>query len=238
MTSREALAEWVEALNEVCTAYGVDVSVGDRVAIARALTSLPVGSLTAARVAEAFEVQGLHSPPQGLGAAVVSRVGRLGGMRSLQDILLDFRKWAIDALSAEFGAGRSKAREESLRNHLRGYLTTHAEVEARTGRGKTDLYLPDLDTVIEVKVWTNQSTYDEGVEELGRYIHTKNPAAAFMVVFGDRDPLPAIAVSHREPFAEPLTLEELSVPVIIVPFEGVAPSKALRAKKARTRIGR
>ena len=62
--------------------------------------------------------------------------------------------------------------------------------------------------------------------------------AAFMVVFGDRNPLPAIAKSHREPFGDPLELEDLKVPVIVVPFEGVAPSKALREKKARTRSGR
>jgi hypothetical protein len=237
MTLRDAPPELLEALNEACTAYGVTMSVADRVAVARRLASLPVGTMTAGQVADAFQQQGLRRPPAGFGTVLISRIARLGAAPSLEDVLLDFRKWAIDALSAEFGAGKSKAREESLRNQLRGYLTTHAEVETRTGRGKTDIYIPEFDTVIEVKVWTDQSTYDQGVEELGRYIHTKQPKAALMVVFGDRDPLPAIAASHRDPFAEPLELEGLKVPVIVVPFEGVAPSKALRDKKARTRNG-
>jgi hypothetical protein len=238
MTLPEAPAEFVEALNDAAAEYGVNLSVSDRVAIARRLAALPVGTVRATLVTEAFLKQGLRRPPAGYSTTVVSRIEAMGGTRSLEDVLLSFRRWAIDALSSEFGAGRSKAREESLRNHLRGYLTTHAEVEGRTGRGKTDIYIPELDTVIEVKVWTNRSTYDEGVEELGRYIHTKQPRAAFMVVFGDRDPLPGIVVSHRRPFAESLNLEGLTVPVIVVPFEGVAPSKALRASNRRSRCGR
>jgi hypothetical protein len=95
----------------------------------------------------------------------------------------------------------------------------------------------ELDALIEVKVWTDRSTYDAGVEELARYIHTSRPAMAFMVVFGDRDPLPAVASSHREPIAEVLDLEGLRVPVIVVPFEVDAPSKALRRGKARSRSG-
>jgi hypothetical protein len=235
---REAPPEFVEALNEASAAYGVVLDVGDRVAIARALASLPAGTLSAARVAAAFEEQGVRRPPRGFGTAVVTRIRSLGGKQSLREVLLAFRQWAIDALSAEFGAGKSRAREESLRNHVRGYLTTHAEVEARSGRGKTDIYIPELDTVIEVKIWTNRSTYDDGVEELGRYIHTKKPAAALMVVFGDRDPLPGIVASHRDAFGEPLDVEGLNVPVIVVLFEGVAPSKARRQMKARTRSGR
>jgi len=238
MTSREPPPEFIEALNETAEEYAVQLTVSDRISIARSLAALPVGTLAGDKVSAAFVGAGLRPPPAGYGSAVVKRISRLGGSRSLQDVLLEFRRWAIDALSAEFGAGKSKAREESLRNQLRGYLTTHAEVETRTGRGKTDIYIPELDTVIEVKVWTNQSTYDEGVEELGRYIHTKGPKAAFMVVFGDRDPLPAIIPTHREPLADPLSLEGLTVPVVVVPFEGVAPSKALRQLKKRNRSGR
>lgn len=238
MTLREAPPEVLEAINEACTAYGIMISVADRVAVARRIAGLPVGTMTSAKVVGAFRQQGPRRLPAGFGTALTARIAKLDSPLSLQDVLLAFRKWAIDALSAEFGAGKSKAREESLRNHLRGYLTTRAEVEARTGRGKTDIYIPELDTVIEVKVWTDKSTYAEGVEELGRYIHTKQPNAAFMVVFGDRDPLPAIATSHRDPFGEPLGLEGRHVPVIVVPFEGVAPSKALRQGKARSRSGR
>jgi hypothetical protein len=238
MTLREAPPELLEALNEAAVQYGVTIPVGDRVAIARRLAGLPVGALDSHSVLDALDALHVQRPPRGFATTVVARIRAMGGGRSLLDVLVAFRTWAIDALSAEFGAGKSKGREESLRNHLRGYLTTHAEVEARTGRGKTDLYLPELDTVIEVKVWTDQTTFDEGVEELGRYIHTKGPKAAVMVVFGDRDPLPKVAASHREPLGGPLLIEGLKVPVIVVPFEGVAPSKALRETKKRNRRGR
>jgi hypothetical protein len=238
MTSPEAPAEFVVALNEAAERYGVALSVSDRVAIARLLAALPVGALTPFEVEAAFAKHRLQLPRRGFSRAVVGRIGQLGGVRTLTDVLVDYRRFAIDALSAEFGGGRSNGREESLRNNLRTYLTTHAEVEARTGRGKTDLYIPELDTVIEVKIWTDQSTFDAGVEELGRYIHTKRPKAAVMVVFGDREPLPAIAKSHTGPFSTPLRLEGVTVPVLVVPFEGVAPSKALQQQKARTRRGR
>lgn len=238
MISPDAAAEFMVALNEAAERYGVVLSPGDRVAIARRLAGLPVGALTPSDVETALAQHRLPRPPRGFASAVVRRIGQLGGTRTLEDVLVEYRRFAIDALSADFGGGKSQAREGSLRDNLRTYLTTHAEVEARTGRGKTDLYLPELDTVIEVKVWTNQSTFDAGVEELGRYIHTKRPKAAVMVVFGDREKLPAIAKSHREPFGTPLRIEGLTVPVLVVPFEGVAPSKALQEKKARTRSGR
>ena len=238
MTSREAPAHVLVALDETAERYGVKLSVGDRVAIARRLAGLPVGMLVPGEVESAFSRHRLARLPRGFASAVVRRIGELGGARTLAGVLVEYRRFAIDALSAEFGGGSAKGREESLRNNLRTYLTTHAEVEARTGRGKTDLYLPELDTVIEVKVWTNQSTFDAGVEELGRYIHTKQPVAAFMVVFGDRDLLPAIVNNHTEPFGTSLTLEGLTVPVLVIPFEGVAPSRALQEKKARTIHGR
>lgn len=238
MTSPEAPAEFVVALNDAGKRYGVTVGVGDRVAIARRLARLPVGTLAPSDVEAAFASHGLRRPPRGFADAVVRRISQLGGARTFEHVLVDYRRFAIDALSAEFGSGKSKAREESLRNNLRTYLTTHAEVEARTGRGNTDLYLPELDTVIEVKVWTNQSTFEAGIEELGRYIHTKRPKAAVMVVFGDRDPLPAVASSYTQPFGTSLRLYGLTVPMLVVLFEGVAPSKALQEKKARARSGR
>lgn len=232
-------AELIEALNQAAEQYGVRLTVGDRVAVARALAAMPVGILAARDVNEAFVKQGLRRPPPGYGTAVVLTLKSLGRAPSLLDELLGYRQYAIDALSAEFG-GKTHAREDSLRTNLRTYLTSHArvQVEARTATGRTDLFIPELDALIEVKVWTNRSTYDEGVEQLGRYIHALRPATAFMVVFGDRDPLPAIASSHREPIAETLLLEGLNVPVIVVPFEVDAPSKALRKGRARSRSGR
>lgn len=229
--------ELMDALWEAAEQYGVEITVGDQVSVARSLAAMPVATLDAKDVTEAFVKHGLPRPPAGYGMAVVSRTKSLGAEPTLQDVLLAYRQFAIDALSAEFG-GKTKGREESLRNNLRTYLTTHANVEARTGRGKTDIYIPELDGLIEVKVWTNPSTYGEGVEELARYIHTSKPALAFMVVFGDRFPLPAIASSPTEAMADPLELGGLHVPVIVVPFEVDPPSKALRKSKARSRSGR
>lgn len=226
----------IEALNDAAEQYGVHLSAGDRVAVARALGALPVGTLNVRAVNEAVTKQGVRRTPAGFGTAVISRLRALGTTPTLQDVLLSYRQYAIDALSAEFG-GRTRGREESLRNNLRTFITSHAHVEARTGRGKTDIYIPELDTLIEVKVWTDRSTYDEGVEELGRYIHTSRPTTAFMVVFGDRVPLPAIVGSHRDPLAETLRLEGLDVPVVVIPFEVDAPSKALRKGRARSRNG-
>jgi|GEM_PF-5247190 hypothetical protein len=227
----------MEALNDAGEEYGVHIAVGDRVALARALAVVPVGTLTATQVAAALATRRLRPPPAGYAAAVVAKAKSFGTADTLQDVLLAYRQHAIDALSAEFG-GKTRGREESLRNNLRTYLTSHAHVEARTGRGQTDIYIQELDALIEVKVWTDRSTYDGGVEELARYIHTSRPAVAFMVVFGDRVPLPAIAASHREPIAEILGLEGLQVPVIVVPFEVDAPSKALRRGRSRSRSGR
>jgi len=233
----DASPELMDALWDAAERYGVTLTVGDQVAVARVLATMPIGSLDAKAVTDAFVKRGLQRPPAGFGAAVVARVNSLGLPPNLLDVLLAYRQFAIDALSAEFG-GRTKGREESLRNNLRTYLTTHAHVEARTGRGRTDIYIPELNALIEVKVWTDRSTFSAGVEELARYIHTSKSSMAFMVVFGDRDPLPAIATSVTEPMADRLELGTLHVPVIVVPFEVDAPSKALQKSKTRSRSGR
>lgn len=237
MTSPEVPPEILEALYDAGEAYGVRTSVGDRVAIARTLASVPIGTLNAAQVAAALAKRGLGPTPVGYATSVVRRVVASGATQTLQDVLLAYRLHAIDVLSREYG-GKTRANEDSLRNNLRTYLTPRTYAEAHTGRGKTDIYIPDLDALIEVKVWTDRRTYDEGVEELRRYIHTSRPASAFMVVFGDRYPLPAIARSYDEPIAEILDLEGLHVPVIVIPFEVDAPSKALRGAKARSSGGR
>lgn len=236
MTSPDMPPEVLEALYASEEAYGLRVPVSDRVALARALFRVPVGTLTAQQVTAAFAKRGLRRPPAGYAAAVVGRVMALGASRTLQDELLAYRKHAIDVLSAEFG-GKTQGQEDSLRNNLRTYLTPRTHAEAHTGRGKTDIYIPELDALIEVKVWTDRSTFDEGVEELRRYVHTSRPTSAFMVVFCDRYPMPSIASSHEEPIAEILNLEGLHVPVIMIPFEVDAPSKALRMAKARSLSG-
>jgi hypothetical protein len=231
-----ALAELGDALFESFRDYGLDISAGQQDAIARAIDMSPVGTITASTVDLAVERVTGQRPPRGMGVAVLRRWREYGArMPSLLDMLLDYRQWAIDALSAEHG-GKPKA-EETLRNNLRAYLPKRAHVEARTGRGKTDIYIPELDAVIEVKVWTDRMTFNEGIEELARYIRTSKPRMAFMVIFGDRHPLPKIVDGPDQEVAEPLTLGGLTVPVVVVTFEVDFPSKALEAEKRRVKNG-
>lgn len=226
----------MDALFECAEAYGVALSAADQVGIARLIAEVPVGTVSGKTVVAAFEKHGLRRPPAGFGPAVVSRWQALGSLPSLLDILLEYRQFAIDALSAEHG-GKPKS-EETLRNNLRAYLPKRAHVEARTGRGETDLFLPELNALIEVKVWSNQSTFDKGVEELGRYIRTSKPSQAFMVVFGDRHPLPKIVDTPDQELAAPLSIGGLTVPVVVVVFEVDFPSKALEAERKRAKSGR
>jgi len=231
-----APGELTEALFESFLECGLDMTVAQQDAIARAIHGAPVGTITSALVDQAVQSIAGRQPPRGFGSAVLRRWQEYGGrIPSLLDILLDYRAWAIDALSAQHG-GKPKE-EETLRNNLRAYLPMRAHVEARTGRGKTDIYIPELDAVIEVKVWTDQSTFDAGVEELARYIRTSRPAMAFMVVFGDRYPLPGIVAGPDQELAEPLTIGGETVPVIVVTFEVDFPSKALAAEKKRAKSG-
>jgi hypothetical protein len=156
---------------------------------------------------------------------------------TLHDVLIAYRRFAIQNLSAQFG-GKTTGDEEGLRNNLLTYLPTHGFTEARTGRGRTDIRVPKPeDAVIEVKVWTTKQVYEDGLLELERYLHTERPREAFMVVFGDREPLPSIVSDHRQEIAETRTLEGLAVPVIVVPFEVEQPSKIGRNQRRRSRDG-
>lgn len=232
----EAPPELMDALFESAEEYGLTLSTPQQVDVARTVASKPVRLHSGKTVEEAFERHGLRRPPRGFGSAVIARWQAHAKLPSLLDILLEYRQWAIDALSAEHG-GKPKS-EETLRNNLRAYLPKRAHVEARTGRGETDIYISELDAVIEVKVWTNQSTFDEGVEELTRYIRTSKPAQAFIVVFGDRHPLPKIVDGPDQELAHPLLLGGLTVPVVVVVFEVDYPSKALENDKKRLKSGR
>jgi hypothetical protein len=149
--------------------------------------------------------------------------------------LLDFRRDAIRSLSREFGA-KTQGREGALRNHLLMFLPPRGYAEAHTGRGQTDILIPSpAEALIETKVWTNEREYQDGVDELGRYIHTEQPRQAYMVVFGDRDPLPSIITDVRQPRAADEHIEGLTVPVVVVPFEVDAPSKAAAQQRRRER---
>src|SRR5438876_5845836 len=76
--------------------------------------------------------------------------------------------------------------------YLLTFLPERGYTEARSGRGKTDILLPKPKRIIEAKVWTTKLAFEDGIVELGRYIHTEEAEGAYMVVFGDRVPLPGI----------------------------------------------
>jgi hypothetical protein len=228
-------AELSEALWEAATQFGVQLEVNQQVAIARAVATRPREAATPDDVRAAFLANGLPRPSAAYAKAVLASVRGVTPERTLLDVLIDFRAFAIDVLSREFG-GKTLGRENELRNYLRTYLPEHGYAEAHTGRGMTDIDIPKpVDAVIECKVWTTRLVYDDGVTELGRYIVTRRPQRAYMVVFGDRDPLPAIAKDHREPIAEKHDLEGLTVPVLVVPFEVISPSTVGRDQRRRGR---
>ena len=231
-------ADVSEAMWELDRRYGLDLSVPDQVAIARALGLIATPSLTAEAVREVFRSRGLKVPSRTYADALIARVGDMAPRSSLLDVLTDYRRFAIRELSGQFG-GRATGREEELRNNLLTFLPERGYTEARTGRGQTDILLPSPKRIIEVKVWSTLLVYEDGILELGRYIHTEAPVeSAYMVVFGDRDPLPLthLVKDDNQVVAETRTIEGLRVPVVVVPFESVAPSRMGReARKAAKR---
>jgi hypothetical protein len=229
----------MEALWEAGEHSGRRLSVSAQVAVARELSNRRSEELTSSYVAEVFAKLGLNSPSPSYRNAIVSRVRKLAPRQTLRDVLVSYRLFAIRELSGQFG-GRTKGREEELRNNLLTYLPQRGYTEARSGRGRTDIVLPSPPSsrIIETKVWVSNSLYEDGLEELSRYINTERPSAAYMVVFGDRVPLPPIVSDHHQAIAEERAIEGLTVPVIFVPFEVDQPSKAAAQARRRTRSGR
>src|SRR5207253_4779145 len=130
--------------------------------------------------------------------AVLALVRGVAPSQTLLDVLLAYRRFAIRSLSRQFGS-KTKGQEDALRNNLLTWIQPRGYTEAHTGRGRTDILIPiPDDAIIETKVWTTERTYRDGVEELGRYIHTEQPKQAYMVVYGDREPLPTIITEHRQ----------------------------------------
>jgi hypothetical protein len=229
------VSELQEALWEAAADYGIQVDVSRQVAIARVVARKPRESVTAGDVQAAFAAQGLPRPSTAYAKAVLSSVRGIAPAKALLAYLLDFRRDAIRNLSRNFG-GKTAGREDELRNHLLMYLLPRGYAEAHTGRGRTDILIPPPeDALIETKVWTNERTYRDGVIEIGKYIQTENPKHAYMVVFGDREPLPLILSDASQARAQDETIAGLTVPVIVVPFEVEAPSKVGAAERRRER---
>jgi hypothetical protein len=225
-----------EALWELERRYGLGLSVPDQRSIAIAIGSAPAGGLTVAAVLAAFRSRGLKPPPRSYAQALIARVDTIAPRPDLVDVLVDYRRFAIRELSGQFG-GKTTGREEELRNNLLTYLPERGYTEARSGRGRTDILLPKPKRIIEVKIWTTKLVYEDGLVELGRYIHTEEPEAAYVVVFGDREPLPEIVGDHTTAVAERRTIEGIVVPVLVVQFEVDMASKAASNARRRARGG-
>jgi hypothetical protein len=225
-----------EVMWELEHQYGLGLSVPQQVSIARSLGER-MGSLTVASVASAFRSRELRPPPTSYATALIARMQTLVPRRTLLEVILDYRKFAIRELSGQFG-GRTTGHEEELRNSLLTFLPERGYTEARTGRGRTDILLPSPKRIIEVKVWTSTLVYNDGLVELGQYIQTEEPESAYMIVFGDRTPLPKIIVDHNKAIAEERLVAHIIVPVVVVPFEVDQPSKAAAKNRRRSRGGR
>lgn len=231
-SSDDRVDDLVEILWAAEREYGETLSASDQVAVARRLADSRLADISAADVDSVFADLGLRRPPRGYASRVLSRARLLHAPATVTDEIIAFRQFAIANLSSEHG-GKTKGNEDRLRNDLLTYLRT-GYAEARTGRGRTDILIPPpQDALIEVKVWTTPGVFEDGLEELGRYIHTVRPKQAAFVVFGDREPLPSIIRDHTQAIAEVRQLEGLDVPVIVIPFEVDQPSKARTQRRRR-----
>jgi hypothetical protein len=226
-----------EAMWELEKRYRLGLSVPDQRSIASAIGSASPGSLTIRAVLAAFSSRGVKPPSRAYAKALIARVDVIAPRPALLDVLVEYRRFAIRELSGQFG-GKTTGREEELRNSLLTFLPERGYTEARSGRGRTDILLPKPKRIIEVKVWTTELVYEDGLVELGRYIHTESAEAAYVVVFGDREPLPAIVTDHKTSVAQQRTIEGLVVPVVVVPFEVDQASKAASKARRRARAGR
>ena len=236
MTSTEATGLVIEVLHEVGRDRGVRLTVADQVAVAQYIGSKPLFAVTPADVAKAFERLGRDRPSGTYAKAVVAAVRRLGPPAPLVDVLLRYRQFAIRRLSSRFG-GRTHGNEHELRDNLLTYLPERGYSEVPTGRGRTDIILLRPPAVIEVKVWETQLLYEDGIVELGKYIHTDGPDQAAMVIFGEAHPLPPIITDATQAIAAHHTLHGIDVAVVVIPFEVDAPSRAGLEERKRNRGG-
>lgn len=214
----------VVAIGEVADAYGLRLSIGEHAAIARRLAEKDRTTLSRQGVTAAFAGVGVKLPV-GFAGDLIAHWSVLVPPKALLDILLEYRLDAIDALSAEFG-GKKKP-EETLRNNLRMYLKGRHHVESRTGKGFTDILIPSRRAIIEAKVWTARQKYEDGLVELAEYIRTERPPTreAVFVLFCDDDPMPEVVAGVDHAVIETRELTGLTVPVVAIPFQVVAPSK-------------
>jgi hypothetical protein len=236
-TSTERVADAQEMVWKLEAKYGpVLAEVIDQVAVAHRLAEIEVPTVKAVR--EAFDSAGMKRPPAAYSAELATMLARRVKRRGLEDLIVDFRQYAIGALSRRFG-GKTKGRELELRDYLRTYLVPRGYTEAEAGRGDNDLVVPSIPAIIETKIWESEDAYKEALRQLDRYLHTEKPKEAYLVMFGDREPLPSIIGDPTQAIVEPRpVLSGLKVPVVVVPFEVDYPSKLKEADRKRARNGR
>jgi hypothetical protein len=234
-TSPDRVADAQEMVWKLEAKFGpVLADVIDQVAVSHRLAAIEVPTAKAVRVA--FAEAGIKRPSAAYSAELAAMLGRRITRRGLEDLILDFRQHALAKLSRRFG-GKTKGREDELRDYLLTYLVPRGYAEAHAGRGRTDILIPSIPAIIECKVWDDLPDHEAGREQLSRYIHTDKPKEAYMVVFGDREPLPSIVASHEQAVADRPVLSGLHAPVFVVPFEVDYPRDALAAEKRRARRG-
>src|SRR5437773_151478 len=102
MTWPDELSVLHEALWSASCRFGVPLDVETQTAIAVRLHS-PRRQLTPQDVRQAFASAGAREPSAAFSHAVLKSLMRLRPPHSLLDVLLAYRAFAIDALSAEFG---------------------------------------------------------------------------------------------------------------------------------------
>jgi hypothetical protein len=229
--SSDWIADIQESLWACSQEHGFQLSAADQVSITRVIARNRTGAVTEDTISEAFKEAHVALPRMSAVKQLAKRINSMSNRENLLSVLLRYRKFAIRNLSRAFG-GKITGQESKLRLNLVTYLPEQGYMEAHTGHGQTDiLFAPPTNAIIEVKVWTTETNYEDGLSELERYIQTEAPSEAHFVLFADRENLPSIVSDRDQEIIEVRTLGGLKVSVILVPLESLPPSAVGRAAR-------
>ncbi len=189
MSNGEAEIAFNAAIRRVLQRIGRDDG-SSSVRLARALVARcgSHGKVTDAHVVAALRESSLV-PRRDFGVSQQDLVGQLQAefhlLRPTADLkgqLERFRRLAIRQLARDIPAGQ----EAPARSHLQVFLEANHDTfrEVETGRGRTDILVGARDgEVIEVKLWNDQTYFDDGLDELKEYLRTEGKAHGWYVVF-------------------------------------------------------
>src|SRR5690349_18519321 len=121
----------MEALWEAGEHSGRRLTVAEQISVARELSAHRLRDVTADDISGIFGRLRLNAPSALYTRSVVQRLRRVRPARTLRDILVDYRQFAIRELSGLFG-GKTQGREEELRNYLLTFLPSRGFTEARS----------------------------------------------------------------------------------------------------------